>query len=175
MDILWRRQLIFLTGYHGTSLENGYKIIEERRFHISNGEKEWLGNGIYFYYSLDDAYQWRDSCAIIHSVIKVNDDEYLDMDSDVGAEIYNGIIDVITSTQSKSICSNASPQNNQCAVMKMIWQLHPNIKVISASFATEPTKIRTLLDKRPKRKEFCVRNNDCIKHVYLIRKGDLDD
>ena len=166
---------MFLTGYHGTSLENGQKIIESQRFNISVGKKEWLGNGIYFYFSLADAYNWRDSEAIIHSVIKIDEDEYLDIDSEEGKLIYNGILDIISSMQSRTIFSNVSTQANQCAVMKMIWETQPKVKAISASFATEPTKIKTLLDKRPRRKEFCVRNNDCIKHSYLIRKGDLDD
>ena len=175
MDMLWRQDVMFLTGYHGTSLENGHKIIEEQQFNISDGKKEWLGKGIYFYFSFTDAYNWRDSDAIIHSVIKIDEDEYLDIDSKEGERIYNGILDIITSMQSKPIYSSASPQENQCAVMKMIWGQQPKIKVISASFATEPTKIKTLIDKRPRRKEFCVRNNNCIKHSYLIRKGDLDD
>jgi hypothetical protein len=166
---------MFLTGYHGTSLENGQKIIGSQRFNISVGKKEWLGNGIYFYFSLADAYNWRDSEAIIHSVIKIDEDEYLDIDSEEGELIYNGILDIISSMQSRTIFSNASTQENQCAVMKIIWETQPEVKAISASFATEPTKIKTLLDKRPRRKEFCVRNNDCIKHSYLIRKGDLDD
>lgn len=175
MGMLWRQDVMFLTGYHGTSLENGHKIIENQQFNISDGKKEWLGKGIYFYFSFTDAYNWRDSDAIIHSVIKIGEDEYLDIDSKEGERIYNGILDVISSVQSKTIYSNASPQENQCAVMKMIWGQQPKIKVISASFATEPTKIRTLIDKRPRRKEFCVRNNDCIKHSYLIGKGDLND
>lgn len=166
---------MFLTGYHGTSLENAHKIIEERQFNISDSEKEWLGSGIYFYFSFADAYNWRDSDAIIHSVIKINDDEYLDIDSDEGTIIYNGIINIITSMQSKTVYENANPQRNQCAVMKMIWNQQPKIKVMSAGFATEPTKIKTLIDKRPRRKEFCIRNNDCIKHLYLIGKGDLND
>ena len=165
---------MFLTGYHGTSLENGHKILEKKKFDISNGEKEWLGPGIYFYFCISDAYDWKNSDAIIHSVIKVNEDEYLDMDSEEGTSIYNEIIEYISKMQNKHIFESTNSQKNQCAVMKMIWDQQPKIKVISASFAKEPTKIKTLMDKRPKRREFCVRNNDSIKHLYLIIKGDLD-
>lgn len=165
---------MFLTGYHGTSTENAHKIIDNKEFAISKGEKEWLGDGIYFYFDISDAYNWRDSDAIIHSVVKIKEDEYLDMDSDAGSVIYNGILEIISATQSKNIYRNATPQENQCAVMRMIWGQYPKIKVISASFAIKPTKINTLMDKRPRRREFCVRGNDCIKHSYLIRKGELD-
>lgn len=96
------------------------------------------------------------------------------MDSKEGSIIYNGIMKIISDTQSKHIYKSTTPQENQCAVMRMIWGRYSKIKVISASFATEPTEIKTLMDKRPRRREFCVRSNDCIKHSYLIRKGELD-
>lgn len=111
----------------------------------------------------------------MHSVIKIKDSEYLDIDSDVGAEIYNQMINYISRMQHKDISLSTSVQKNQCAVIKMLWKTNPNIKAISASFPTYGTKVKTLLDRRPTRKEFCVRNNDCIKCTHLIRKGDLDD
>lgn len=172
---LWSVDM-YLTGYHGTTLESANNIIEEGKFNISDSNTEWLGKGIYFYFDITDAYNWRDTEAILHSVIKINDNEYLDIDTDDGATIYNEIIDYISTIQGKEIdTSTKNSQKNQCAVMKMMWDLNPNIKAISASFATTPTKVRTLLDKRPRRKEFCVRDNDVIKCTQLIRKGDLDD
>lgn len=166
---------MFLTGYHGTTLKSANSIIEEGKFNISKSETEWLGNGIYYYFDITDAYKWRNTEIILHSVIKINDNEYLDIDTDVGADIYNDIIDFISNIQDKEINTSVkNSQKNQCAVMKMIWDSNPNIKAISASFATTPTKVRTLLDRRPTRKEFCVRNNDVIKCTQLIRKGDLD-
>lgn len=166
---------MFLTGYHGTTLESANSIIKEGKFNISKSETEWLGNGIYYYFDITDAYKWRNTEIILHSVIKINDNEYLDIDTDVGADIYNDIIECISNIQDKEINTSVkNSQKNQCAVMKMIWDSNPDIKAISASFATTPTKVRTLLDRRPTRKEFCVRNNDVIKCTQLIRKDDLD-
>lgn len=165
---------MFLTGYHGTSLESGNSIISDKQFNISHGPKEWLGNGIYFYFSFEDAYKWKESEAIIHAIIKINEDEYLDIESEEGKKLYRGVLNLITSAQSKPVNSNADAQKNQCAVMRMIWNQNPTIKVISASFPVEPTKIKTLIDLRDRRREFCVRNNDYIKHMYMIEKGDLD-
>lgn len=166
---------MFLTGYHGTTLAFGNKILKEKNFNISDGDKEWLGDGIYFYFSISDAYSWKNSEAIVHAVIKIADDEYLDIDSPEGMKTYNSMINIISSTQGKMISPNADVQQNQCAVMRMIWHQLPKIQVISASFPREKTKIKTLIDKRPRRREFCVRSNDYIKHLFLIRKGDLDD
>jgi hypothetical protein len=165
---------MFLTGYHGTTSSNA-ELILKNNYKISSGDKEWLGDGVYFYNELSDAYEWRESEAILHSVIKIGEDEYLDIDSDEGKETFNKIIDII-SKEYKSI--NNDPKyavQNQCAIMKIIWKCFPKIMAISASFAKSPTRYRTLLDTRPKRKEFCVRDNSCIKLTYLIRKDDLDD
>lgn len=165
--------IVFLTGYHGTDLASANSIIKENRYNISSSDTEWLGSGIYFYSSITDAYNWKESKAILHSVIKINDDEYLDIDSEEGIKIFQDIIDFICESHCVEICG--STQKNQCAVARMIWDTYPKLKVISASFATEKTKLKTLIDKRHRRKEFCVRNNSSIKHTYLINRGDLDD
>ncbi len=73
---------MYLTGYHGTNKEAADKIMERGKFLISKGDKQWLGDGIYFYPNFGDAYNWkyRDSDPeaeiIIHAIIKIEDDEY---------------------------------------------------------------------------------------------------
>lgn len=167
---------MFLTGYHGTKITYANEIISSGEFHPSKSKTDWLGSGIYYYFNIKDAYEWQDSDAILHSVIRIDESEFLDMDSDVGAKVYNGIIECIEDVLCENIrLSTEHAQENQCAVMRAIWADHPQIKVISASFATTKTKVRTLLDLRPRRREFCVRDNSCIKHTFLIKKGDLDD
>ena len=166
---------MFLTGYHGTTSESANNIIKEGKFDISRSDTEWLGEGIYYYFDIDDAYKWRNTEAILHSVIKIEDSEYLDIDSKLGADIYNEMLECISEIHGQKISPSARVQQNQCAVMKMIWNEYPKVKVISASFPTYQTVFKTLLDRRPTRKEFCVRNNECIKCTQLIRKGDLDD
>lgn len=166
---------MFLTGYHGTTLDNANKIINEESFLLSNSDKDWLGSGIYFYFNINDALAWRNSEAILHSVIGVEPDEFLDIDTKTGSDIFNNMIEYII--ESVGIPSNAkvSVQENQCSLMRMIWDTYPDVKVIAASFPKQPTKLKTMLDRRPRRKEFCVRNNKCIKYTHLIRKDDLDD
>ncbi len=164
---------MFLTGYHGTSLASANNILKNNEFKISSNDVDWLGSGIYFYFSIVDAYNWKNAEAILHSVIKVEDDEYLDIDSDEGSEIYQEMIDFISESHCIEICGNI--QKNQCSVFRMLWETYSKLKVISAKFPTEPTKIKTLIDKRPRRKEFCVRNNSQIKCTYLIKRSDLDD
>lgn len=47
---------MLITGYHGTQRHLANKIIQDGKYHISKGNKEWLGNGIYFYERFSDAY-----------------------------------------------------------------------------------------------------------------------
>lgn len=166
---------MFLSGYHGTTLSNANKILKDGKFKLSRSNTEWLGKGIYFYFDINDAYYWRENEAIMHSVVKIDPSEYLDIDTQVGMEIFNDILEFISKTQRESFKNSNNIQQNQCAVMKALWNSYPKLKVISASFPKERTKIKTLLDKRPRRKEFCVRNNNYIKYTQLIKKGDLDD
>lgn len=165
---------MLLTGYHGTSQYSASKIIDEKRFDLSSADTDWLGPGIYFYPDVSDAYNWRDSEAIIHCIVKVDDRNYLDLDSVEGKKLYKEMEDHICTTLGVTTAQK-NAEKNQCALMKMIWDANPNLDVIAASFATTRTRYRTLLDFRPRRKEFCVRNNTCIKYMGLIARGDLDD
>ncbi|MCI8603396.1 MAG: hypothetical protein HFE79_04535 [Ruminiclostridium sp.] len=167
---------MLLTGYHGTTLDNANRILKEEKFNISNKDTEWLGEGIYYYVNISDAYEWKNADAILHSVIKIDDSEYLDIDSSNGTIVFNEMLECISSLQEKTIKMDANNvQKNQYAVMKMLWESYPKIKVISASFPKTRTIFKTLLDRRPIRKEFCVRNNEYIKCTQLIKRRDLDD
>ncbi len=166
---------MFLTGYHGTSLDSANRIINEGMFLSSDSDKDWLGSGIYFYFDINDAFVWRNTEAILHSIIRVEPDEVLDIDTGEGADIFNKMIDYIIKLDCIPKNAKVSVQENQCALMRMIWDTYPNVKVIAASFPKQPTKFKTMLDRRPRRKEFCVRNNECIKYTHLVRKGDLYD
>ena len=164
---------MLIAGYHGTTRNNAKQILKSKEFKISNGEKEWVGRGIYFYPDINDAYCWRKSESILHTVIKVDSNEYLDLDSLEGQLIYRGVLRLIKCTMP---CLNTSdPEKNQCAVMNIIWDVYKHLKVISGSFAKEETKIRTLVDFRERRKEFCVRDNESIVYIQEIKRGDLDD
>lgn len=161
---------MFLTGYHGTTLSGADGIIAEDSFHISNGNTEWLGDGIYFYFSIEDAYDWRGTEVIFHTVIKIEDKEYLDIDSPEGKELFEEIGNYLAETTGLTF----SIQENQCSVMRMIWDANPQLKAISAAFPKRKRNFKTLTDTRSYRKEFCVRDNSCIKCKHLIKRGELD-
>ena len=169
---------IFITGYHGTpSLENADKIIENG-YNISKTEKNWLGDGIYFYPSLEDAYNWenidtgKESEAILHSVIKISEGELLDLDTVEGCSLLNDVIDRLVLIT--DIGKILDIEKRQCAVMRFIWNLRKDIKVMACSFSKQKSKIKLLIDPREKRKEFCVRDNSCIVDTVVIKRSDID-
>lgn len=171
---------MFITGYHGTTKENAEHILSTRKFYLSKGEKEWLGSGIYFYPDLNDAYEWRDSEVFLHAVIKITQDEYLDLDTEDGKEVYRSIINSLCNYTEEEMVTkgiNISDKNvikNQCAVANALWDTFSELKVIFASFHKERTQIPTLIDARIERREFCVRNNDCIISVQKIERSELE-
>lgn len=168
---------MFLTGYHGTTLANANKIISEHKFYPSTSDREWLANGIYFYFNIEDALKWRNSEAVLHTIIKIDDSEFLDIDSIEGTSMFHNVVRqiVLTIPTQRIKTDFGSAQKNQCAVMKTIWDTSPELKAIAASFPSEKTELRTIFDARPKRKEFCLRDNMCIKYINLIKRGELDD
>ena len=163
---------MYISGYHGTSLVAAQSIVNDKKFEISCSDKEWLGNGIYFYFEINDAMEWRDSEAIIHTIIQVNEDDYLDLDTDEGKKIIRRVKEHLKKEYALKLASD-SVQKNQCAIMKTIWTTNSNISVMEASFPKEPSIIKTLLDEREKRREFCVRDNAPLIYMHSIVKERL--
>lgn len=124
-----------------------------------------------FYFKFSDAFEWRDSEVILHSVICVNDEEFIDLEAPEGTEVYDAAVKYICDCIGMEPSKNAMA--NQCAVANIIWDTNPGIKVLASSFAKEKTKPKTLMDSRKRRREFCVRNNEYIRHTYMIRKDDV--
>lgn len=134
---------MFITGYHGTSKVNAEIICYTKEFVISRGDRQWLGNGIYFYPNINDAYNWNSSEVILHTIVYVDDNEYIDIDDGIGKEIYKKTYNFMCNYAKNSLdnydidTSYKNATRNQCAVINTIWEAYKNIQVISASFATE--------------------------------------
>ena len=157
---------MYFTGYHGTSRANGNNIIKTKCFDVSNSDTEWLGSGIYFYCEYSDALACSGDRTVLHTIIYVDDNEYIDLDSENGKKIFNAVETKIDTRFKYLVSGNA--QENQCVIANMIWQEFEYIKLLIASFAIKPSKIKTLIDGRKKRREFCIRDNSAIKSIQII-------
>ena len=85
---------MYFTGYHGTNKESADAILNDKGFLISKGEEHWLGDGIYFYPDFGDALNWKYEAsdseveAVLHTIIRVEDDEYLDLDNEEAKKLF---------------------------------------------------------------------------------------
>lgn len=164
---------MIIVGYHATNKENAKKILKNG-FIQSNGDKEWLGRGIYFYLNIQDALEWRQCDTVLCTFIKVNAKYILDIDSEKGKSKYlKASNKVIEQTKKLKVELDKDAQKNQCAVVNLIWDLNKNIKLIKSSLPKEKSKINTLFDPRKKRKEMCIRDKKMIKKIVSINKEDL--
>ena len=162
---------MIITGYHGTSKEIANIVLSKKEFELSSGDKEWLGNGIYFYFQYYDALDWTKqkkyhSPAILHSIIQVPNEDVLDFDSKSGQDIFKRYENMFNSLGLE--LNPHSVQKNHCALMNYIWKEADNYKVMIASFAKTKTVIHTLFDFRERRKEFCVRDNSVIRNIIEL-------
>ena len=130
----------------------------------------------YIYYV--DAAKWKgvdkDSKPaeeVIHVVVKVEYDEYVDLETKEGEALYNGY-------RARAIKDNVkigSPQENQCNLVNLIWKDNPDIKAISGAFPVTRSSqsFSTLMDTRSKRREFCIRSNDNILIMNRINSTEV--
>lgn len=101
-----------ISGFHGTSLKSA-KLIIASDFELSIGDKEWLGNGVYFFIDgisskpEKQAEDWAiveawdrllrrnkyEKYSVIKSLIEVDEDNFLDLTTEDGVEVLNYITD----------------------------------------------------------------------------------
>ena len=99
-------------GYHGTSLSLATQIIKSN-YQLSIGDKEWLGDGVYFFidslstrpneqareWAIAQAWNLKDKIygykkyAVLKSTITVYDDNLLDLTTEDGIQILKYIYD----------------------------------------------------------------------------------
>lgn len=104
--------LLSIVGHHGTSVDSANAILKNS-FSISEGDREWLGDGVYFFVdgvstkTVELASKWAiaeawnkkerkldyNSYSIIESTISVDELEYLDLTIEDGLEVLEYLID----------------------------------------------------------------------------------
>lgn len=104
--------IVTIEGHHGTSHESA-TLIQKSNYELSVGDKEWLGDGVYFFIeglsskTVDLAEKWAianawdnntrnykyyDYC-ILKSIIESHDDNILDLTIEEGLEVYEYLIE----------------------------------------------------------------------------------
>lgn len=165
--------MIYLTGYHSTTKAAAKEILSNNEFVLSTSDTEWLGKGIYFYKEYKDALEWnRDehksqADAILHGIISLKNDEYIDFDTENGKKQIRKIKEDLIK-DFKDTVNSMGAQELQCLIANLTWAEYPKVKVLSASFHPDRSLLKSLIDERPFRKEFCVRDNKYITGINEI-------
>jgi len=163
--------MMIATGYHGTRRVNADQILTSQEFHPSDSGADWLGNGIYFYESYEDALYWKKNSeeicteAILHVIVQYGDHEFLDLDQPEGQHVYE---ELEQSLAQSGYEPEGDISQRTCAVVKLLWQQCDQVKVMFCSFPRQPRPIRTLIEYRKKRREICVKNNESIKNIIEV-------
>ena len=76
-----------IIGYHGTTLKNVERIMDEQRFVDSSKDNEWLGKGVYFFAYLNHAKWWVSvgrlkniEAGILRATLEYSEEQLLDLD-----------------------------------------------------------------------------------------------
>ncbi len=97
--------MIDITGYHGTKKSRCMKILETHEWIPSTGIRHWLGDGIYFFESKDDAINWtarfKDESAIIEAKIRVDEDKFFYLCNKSHLEVFQEVANLILSNIQK--------------------------------------------------------------------------
>ena len=162
---------MILIGYHGTTEKTARAILSGKPYLRSNGKKEWLGEGIYFYFDYKDAVNWTiqkgyANSAVLHNIIQIKNNEFIDLDTEKGKSIFQEVIKAFC--ESGVPIDNTKEQQNQCAVANMIWDRFEECKLMMGTFHSDRRIMRTLTDPRPTRREFCLRTSDPIKSIVQV-------
>ena len=175
---------MYLSGFHGTTLERARSIMREGRYNRSEGGKNWLGSGIYFYTDIEDACAWRDAEVVLHSIVQIDEDQLLDLDTETGKQAFRIIAQVIAEeNQLFRITSDSdSRQRNQDTIARILRLANPHLEACAASFPVGGAKPPTIFDPRPLRREFCLvdfpsqekRMNPHVRTIRALSVAQID-
>lgn len=149
---------MYLSGFHGTTLESARSIMREGRFNRSEGGKNWLDSGIYFYTDIEDACVWRDAEVVLRSIVEINEDQLLDLDLEPGRRAFFLIAQRIAEENHlfRNAIDNNTRQRKRDTIARILHLANPCIEVLAASFPVGGAKPPTIFDPRPLRREFCL-------------------
>lgn len=169
-------------AYHGTSLENAKKICKSSNdidFKVSCKDNEWLGNGVYFFDTIQNAKDWSlkvrkfEKIGIVSAMITADEAKVFDL---VGNQSHLEIFDKMclivankyNNTNNKNIDSKfmASAiellkEKNDFDVVRAFFEMKDkNFKNIN--------KARNIFPMRMGRIQICVINTNCISDCNVI-------
>lgn len=186
-------ELLSIVGHHGTSDESA-RAITKNNFNTSKGDREWLGDGVYFFVkgisskTVDLASRWAvaeawnrqerkynyNSIGIIESVIEVKQSEFLDLTIEDGVEILNYLIEKYE-LKMASICKKLNYADGYLINMARKERILP-LEVVKGNFYIKFERERILrLNLRTNNCTICAvyKPSKTIKESSIIKIGSI--
>lgn len=164
-----------ITAYHGTLVDRA-TCIEATGFNKSNKEIEWLGYGVYFFDTFDNAKYWAiqeckrqkgpSSPVVLMVTIHTEKDGLLDLDDPATMDLFRSDLNKAYTAMfgdGRTGAPNFKDNRDQrCFWCNYFTKTHPKIKVIALTFP------RIHYDKFGipsvyKNRQLCVLDNACIR------------
>lgn len=187
-----------IKGYHGTSKINADNIIKKNEFNISQGEKHWLGNGIYFFEheslaewwaktklkNSKNKYFYNSTATVLEVEINVKKEKYLDLSDPVvlmnyHTKHYKEKLNVYASNADhKRIIPNNKNKLALFSIFLELYKKEKNIEVVKCIFNKDgyqdigEIKNDTndfLVDMKLSEIQICVISNENISNIKIAQ------
>lgn len=178
--------------YHGTVESKAIDIISEQKFNDSDGEKHYLGRGIYLYDDLEQAIVWAklkrndlrkkgiyDRYAIIECIVDIELEEIFDLDKRAYQDFFfkerNNYINLIKNASLEYTYYNDRNFFNFLfdtadvqIISKTFPYIHPKEKQVRYLLSNDKTTHRDVTRHYRTEKQYCVRDSSIIKSIKLF-------
>lgn len=173
--------VISLKGFHTTTSKNARQINFTKNFLPSKKINEWLGEGIYFWLTYEDAMYWFekshtlvDEMCIISVNLSLNEDKVLDLDIPDNMNILVNFTNTYNDEmrrKSKKLPDFKTKDEQRCFYCNLYKRKY-SLDAIIFTFSQEYNDVGFAV----KRKQICVSNTKTITIETLshIKRSDLD-
>lgn len=166
-------------GYHGTSKENAQNIVKTREFIIKPRDTHWIGNGAYFF--RDDEKQARywgqiqfgkSNTEVVKVIIELDEDKFLNLDSDHGMEILQSFINEMRQSGIKLISNSTNHKEVKtkmlCLACDKLLKRYPVIQKTFLSYDTRRfSGLLNLMGVTHNGVQVCVGDQQVIKECII--------
>ena len=171
-------ELLSVLGYHKTRQSYASSIYSSKTFPISTGLKMWLGDGVYFWDSLDNAIWWNKDLykdgVILSARLQCNTGKFIDLDDPNQMEIIVRYAESILSKISKDATVNIDFKNRiqARAFFCTLFKRENEIKLIKHSFPWLTNNAAGFRSVQY-RTQYCATDNSVISDIaYVTSKSD---
>lgn len=165
-------------GYHGTTQEAAEQIISSGHFNKSLGTSEWLGCGIYFFSSQEEADWWAGNKvrrtfskkSILQVWLECQGTDFLNLDlfpyNRAVNDTFKNYLDELERA-GEVVPLFSSEKEKSCFAIELYKVSHPEIKLIAYTFDA-PGKVDARNVFTPRQLQYCVVDEDIIKDIQYV-------